>query len=214
MRGFLPVLLPHHPRGSSSVMYSPYNAQTTLFLPQTFWSLLLPVTVHGRVSDIWRAYLTQRILAHLPVHLVFHSPIVLHMRNEHNYLSDFNAELPLYTQVDSLIRLLDAQECRGSLPGCMEDMYVMLYEHGILGKEDVVVLQAWLLDLLQARYAFPELRLQGHEEGVGYDLLSETAAPAEHGTGTSHPISHVDTILPAAPARSNGTSSRRQKRRR
>ena len=29
---------------------------------ESFWGLLLPVTVHGRVSDIWRAYLTQKLL--------------------------------------------------------------------------------------------------------------------------------------------------------
>ena len=29
---------------------------------EAFWGLLLPVTVHGRVSDIWRAYLTQKLL--------------------------------------------------------------------------------------------------------------------------------------------------------
>jgi hypothetical protein len=38
------------PRGS----YAPYNAQATLHLYTALWSLLLPVTIHGRVSDIWR----------------------------------------------------------------------------------------------------------------------------------------------------------------
>jgi hypothetical protein len=33
--------------------YSPYNAQATLHLYSALWSLLLPITVHGRVSDIW-----------------------------------------------------------------------------------------------------------------------------------------------------------------
>ena len=33
---------------------------------EAFWGLLLPVTVHGRVSDIWRAYLTQKLLWDAP----------------------------------------------------------------------------------------------------------------------------------------------------
>ena len=33
--------------------YSPYNAQATLHEACAFWGMLLPVTVHGRVSDIW-----------------------------------------------------------------------------------------------------------------------------------------------------------------
>jgi hypothetical protein len=34
-------------------MYSPYNAQATLHHYSAFWGMLLPVSVHGRVSDIW-----------------------------------------------------------------------------------------------------------------------------------------------------------------
>ena len=34
-------------------VYSPYNAQATLHEQSAFWGMLLPVSVHGRVSDIW-----------------------------------------------------------------------------------------------------------------------------------------------------------------
>ena len=33
--------------------------QATIFFPSGFWSLYLPTTVNGRVSDIWRAYFSQ-----------------------------------------------------------------------------------------------------------------------------------------------------------
>ena len=42
-------------------MVVPTNAQATLFFQRTFWSLFLPATVHGRVTDIWRAYITQSL---------------------------------------------------------------------------------------------------------------------------------------------------------
>jgi hypothetical protein len=50
--------------GSKSLLvplgsYAPYNAQATMHLYSSLWSLLLPVTVHGRVSDIWRGYFAQ-----------------------------------------------------------------------------------------------------------------------------------------------------------
>ena len=35
---------------------TPYNAQATLHFYEAFWALYLPVTVAGRVSDIWRSY--------------------------------------------------------------------------------------------------------------------------------------------------------------
>lgn len=37
-------------------LFAPYNAQATLHMHSALWTLLLPVTVHGRVSDIWRSY--------------------------------------------------------------------------------------------------------------------------------------------------------------
>lgn len=39
-----------------------YLVQATLHFPVAFWGMLLPVTVHGRVSDIWRSYFTQVLL--------------------------------------------------------------------------------------------------------------------------------------------------------
>jgi hypothetical protein len=41
---------------------APFNAQATMFSRDALWMLLLPVTVHGRVSDIWRSYAGQRLL--------------------------------------------------------------------------------------------------------------------------------------------------------
>ena len=37
----------------------PYNAQATMYAYNALWGLLLPITVHGRVTDIWRSYFTQ-----------------------------------------------------------------------------------------------------------------------------------------------------------
>ena len=42
---------------------TPFNAQATVFGKTGFWGMLLPITVHGRVSDIWRSYVTGRIIA-------------------------------------------------------------------------------------------------------------------------------------------------------
>lgn len=53
-----------------------YNAQATLHFYSALWSLMLPVTVHGRVSDIWRGYAAQRILSLLDLRLVFSPPLV------------------------------------------------------------------------------------------------------------------------------------------
>ena len=46
------------PRGT----YAPWNAQAVLVRREAFFGLALPITVSGRVSDIWRSYLTSRLL--------------------------------------------------------------------------------------------------------------------------------------------------------
>lgn len=37
-------------------------SKATLHFQIAFWGMLLPVTVHERVSDIWRSYFTQALL--------------------------------------------------------------------------------------------------------------------------------------------------------
>ena len=62
---------------------SPFNAQAVLFGLQAFWGLFLPVTVHGRVTDIWRSYFVLRILWDLDMTMAFTSPWVEQIRNPH-----------------------------------------------------------------------------------------------------------------------------------
>lgn len=148
----LPLLVPEG-------TYAPYNAQATLHLYSSLWSLLLPVTVHGRVSDIWRGYITQRLGRDIGMKLVFSPPIVRQDRNTHNYLADFDSEGPLYKRASKLIHQIDKewQPKGSSLVARIEELWVFLYEHGYFEKEDVVLVQAWLQSLIDAGYDFPRL---------------------------------------------------------
>lgn len=51
--------------------------KATLFDESCFWALLLPTTVHSRVSDIWRSYIAQRLMWDIGRSLVFSSPFVV-----------------------------------------------------------------------------------------------------------------------------------------
>ena len=44
-----PILIPER-------SLTPFNAQACLFKKSAFFMLFLPISVHGRVSDIWRSY--------------------------------------------------------------------------------------------------------------------------------------------------------------
>lgn len=81
-------------------------------------------------------------------------------RNPHNYLADFQAELPLYERSGALVAFLEsyrreanaASESGVDLPRMIEDLAVTMFEHGILGKLDVKLTQAWLMDLSSLGY--------------------------------------------------------------
>ncbi len=65
--------------------YSPFNAQATLHYREAFFALFLPVSLSGRVSDIWRAYIAQAMFKVLGgMRLAFMTrPIVAQQRNNH-----------------------------------------------------------------------------------------------------------------------------------
>ncbi|XP_022084642.1 probable glycosyltransferase STELLO2 [Acanthaster planci] len=139
-------------------MFSPYNAQATLHAHDAFWGMLLPVTVHSRVTDIWRSYFTQRLLWDVNLHLAFHSPFVRQERNQHNYMADFDGEMDLYYKTESLIKFLQDWKPRDSSPSLQQrllDLTIELYEYDFIGAEDVAMTKAWIEDLQCLDYIFP-----------------------------------------------------------
>jgi hypothetical protein len=103
-----------------------------MHLKQAFWSLMLPVTVDGRVGDIWRAYVTQSLLYLMPdACVVFTSPAVEHARNPHSYVSDFRKELPLYAHAEAFIQTVRNLPIKAeNFSEVFSRVYAMLYETG------------------------------------------------------------------------------------
>lgn len=135
--------------------FAPWNAQSTLFNYNAFWGLLLPMTVHGRVSDIWRSYFTQRLLWEKSSNIAFCPSLVNHIRNQHRLIKDFDAELPLYTQAESLVKYLQQwKPVSKDIPSMLEELYIDMYERGILELKDVEFIQLWIQDLQRVGYSF------------------------------------------------------------
>jgi hypothetical protein len=157
----LPVTFKDGPAVSPSPgTMCPYNAQATLHLKKAFWGMLLPITVHGRVSDIWRSYITQRLLWDIGGRIVFRSPWVVQYRNAHDYLADLDSEYDLYTKATALVRFLRTwRSTERSVGKRLLELTVDLYEYGIVEKADVLLMDDWLHDLAQAGYEFPEARM-------------------------------------------------------
>ena len=139
------------------------------------WSMFLPTTVHGRVSDIWRSYIAQTLGKTYGMLSVFMGPIVTQDRNAHNYLADFQSEEPLYERAGVLVEYLlnwkyKSIDGSGSPPanptfeGAMEKLYVDLYEHGILEWKDVELVQLWIQSLQSVGYEFPAISTSSLEQ--------------------------------------------------
>lgn len=140
-------------------VFVPYNAQATLHNTQAFWALLLPASVPGRVSDIWRGYFAEYFFHELGIHVMYLSPAhVIQERNEHDYNGDLLAELDLYLKCRRLLDFLKSWKGTAPhLPGRIEQLWVELFERGFIELEDVNLMQLWIGTLLKMEYNFPNL---------------------------------------------------------
>mmetsp|Transcript_92499 Transcript_92499/g.193388 ORF Transcript_92499/g.193388 Transcript_92499/m.193388 type:complete len:461 (+) Transcript_92499:128-1510(+) len=148
-------------------IFVPYNAQATVHLYEGFWGLLLPVTVHGRVSDIWRAYLTQKLLWDVGQSISFAPAHVIHDRVAHDYLKDFQSESDLYLKSTALVNFLSSWSSDApTLVERLEQLWAALYSRGFVEEADLKLAQAWIRDLLSMGYKFPDLRVGEENESM------------------------------------------------
>jgi hypothetical protein len=116
--------------------YSPFNSQATLWLPEAFPLMFLPLGVTDRVTDILRGYIALACLWQGGRTLGFASPVVYQIRNAHNLLRDFVQEAGLYQNADSWSR--DLLNVRGATPAaCFADALRRLQQGGFLPEHNL-----------------------------------------------------------------------------
>eukprot|EP00127_Corallochytrium_limacisporum_P005094 Clim_evm49s198 gene=Clim_evmTU49s198 len=137
---------------------TPFNAQATLFNHGMLWATYLPISVHSRVSDIWRSYIVQVLGWHVNQVLAFSEPLVTQFRNPHNHLADLESEGDLYKKSGELAAFLGSEwECPyDTLPECVMDLWISVYEREYIGMKDVELMRNWLDDLHSIGYKFPK----------------------------------------------------------
>eukprot|EP00397_Hematodinium_sp_SG-2012_P035247 GEMP01037895.1.p1 GENE.GEMP01037895.1~~GEMP01037895.1.p1 ORF type:complete len:430 (+),score=85.56 GEMP01037895.1:129-1418(+) len=141
-------------------VFAPYNAQATVHLYEAFWALLLPVTVNGRVSDIWRAYMSAKLIWAINRQVAFTSAYVVHDRVQHDYLKDFQSEQDLYLMTPALLNFLkDWKSDAPTLIERIEQLWGEVYRRGFIELGDFHLLQAWIKDLRAVGYDFPDLEI-------------------------------------------------------
>lgn len=142
---------------SPTASFAPWNAQATIFAPSAFYGLILPISVSGRVSDIWRSYITSRLVWASGFHVAFTSSFVNQFRNPHNYNIDFQDEIDLFMSSDRVITALMFNEKYSSLPELYLKLISILVEKGNLQEIDLRLATLWVQDLNAVGYQWPEI---------------------------------------------------------
>ena len=123
----------------------PFNSQNTYFRKEVFPLLYLPSTVTFRFTDILRGLVAQPVLWAAGYHLGFAGATVLQKRNSHDYLKDFESEIPCYLQAEMVVQIAkEAVSSGGSISENLLSVYRALSVKGIVSEKELDILSCWL----------------------------------------------------------------------
>jgi STELLO glycosyltransferases len=126
----------------------PFNSQNTLFSERAFPLLYLPSTVTMRSSDIVRSLVAQPILWAADLRLGFLGPNVTQERNEHDFLDDFEDEIPLYLSAEEVSTTAgEAVSPERPIEENLRRVYAALADQALVHADELPLLDAWLEDL-------------------------------------------------------------------
>ena len=129
--------------------WSPFNSQNTLFFKEVFPLLYLPCHVTFRMTDIWRSFVVQQTLWIHGFRLSFSNATVKQVRNEHNLMQDFRAEVPGYLDNNRIVLLLEEAALKlkknklGSIASTAFILWCSLIDNGIVPEEERPILENW-----------------------------------------------------------------------
>lgn len=129
---------------------SPFNSQNTIFSKEFFPLLFLPAFVTFRFTDILRGLVAQPILWQNDARLLFGKATVVQKRNPHNYLKDFESEIPVYLYSEKVIDVVSTAVAEVSgLSQQLIAAYEALLSENIVTNEEVQLLKMWVSDVEQ-----------------------------------------------------------------
>jgi hypothetical protein len=123
----------------------PFNSQNTYFRQEVFPLLYLPVTVTFRFTDILRGLVAQPVLWAAGYKLGFGEATVIQKRNPHNYLRDFESEIPGYLHAETVIKVgIESVSPEKTISENLFSVYSALEKVNIVDKKELEVLKLWL----------------------------------------------------------------------
>lgn len=126
----------------------PINTQNTVFTKELFPLLFLPPFVSIRFVDILKGLVAQPLMWQLGFRAGFGPASVIQKRNPHNYLKDFELEVPMYLNSEkTILTTIKAIVPKKTLTKNMINVYQHLNNEGIVSNKVLVALKTWLNEI-------------------------------------------------------------------
>jgi hypothetical protein len=126
----------------------PFNSQNTAYRRELFPLLYMPAHVTFRFTDILRGLVAQPILWAAGYRLGFTKATVVQERNPHDYLKDFQSEIPCYLHAVAVIEAVkSAIHPNSNISENLHRAYRELVRVGIVPDQELPLLEAWLKDV-------------------------------------------------------------------
>lgn len=131
--------------------WCPFNSQNTVWFKSVFELMYLPSYCSSRMTDIWRSFIAQRILWENNMQVLFTSPTMNQIRNEHILLNDFQDEIEGFLNNVKICEKLEGLSLRKGFENIKENMYLCYDEFigmKLINSKEFPLLDAWFDDLL------------------------------------------------------------------
>lgn len=127
---------------------TPFNTQNTAIRKELFPLMYLPTYVTFRFTDILRGLIAQPIMWLYDYKLGFLNATVVQKRNEHDFMKDFESEVPMYKDVELVIDLtIKNTKASETIENNLYNTYIALLNANIVKQEEIKTLEAWLQDI-------------------------------------------------------------------
>ncbi len=137
----------------------PFNSQNTAFRRELLPLMFLPAFVSFRYTDILRGLVAQPVMWAADFRLAFTAATVFQHRNAHDYLKDFQSEVPMYITGRQAFEIaLETASPSRSIAGNLRAVYAALARRQIVDGREIDLLEHWLEDC--------ETALSGHSTSM------------------------------------------------
>lgn len=126
---------------------TPCNSQNTAVRRELFALLYLPTFVTFRFTDILRGLVAQPILWRHGFRVGVLGATVVQERNAHDFMKDFESEVPMYLHAERIADIAGGAIREGSVADNLFDAYAALHAAGIVQAKEMDVVGAWLTDV-------------------------------------------------------------------